>query len=296
MSLRLLKSAADYLLVYKPAGLPFHEDSEQPGVMQLLRAMEEAGQIPEGERIFPVHRLDTMTSGILVFARGRKAANQLGNEFRFSRVEKIYAAISDRAPTRVMGTISGDMEKSRDGSWKLLRTTTAPAITHFLSYPYKHGRNLRLFLLRPRTGKTHQIRVALKSIGSPVLGDGRYGGYAAARSEQRGYLHAIGIRFTIGEKVVSWVDIPTEGEEFLTSEFRMALNSAGNIFEIKWPGLKPKWKEFEERDAARKEAEKTGKRGSKRRSPASSDTPPKRKKKRPPKRRGNEDTLKPRGA
>ncbi|MCE9596363.1 MAG: RNA pseudouridine synthase [Spirochaetia bacterium] len=295
MSLRILKTAADYLIVYKPAGLPFHEDSEQPGVMQLLRAMEEAGQIPEGERIFPVHRLDTMTSGILVFARGRKAANQLGNEFRFSRVEKIYAAISDRAPTRVMGTISGDMEKSRDGSWKLLRTTNSPSITHFLSYPYKHGRNLRLFLLRPRTGKTHQIRVVLKSIGSPVLGDGRYGGYAAARSEKRGYLHAIGIRFKIGEKTVTWIEPPTEGEEFLTPEFRMTLHNAGNLFEIKWPGLKPKWKEIEERAAAKKEAaEGRGKRGS--RKPGDSDKPAKRKKKRPSKRRGNEDTLKPRGA
>ncbi len=265
MELRILARAREYIIISKPAGLPFHEEGDQPGVMQILRQMEADGKIPPGERLFPVHRLDTMTSGILVIARGRKSANQIGNEFRFSRVEKIYCAIAEKPPTRVMGTISGDMEKGREGQWKLLRTQVKPAVTHFISIPYKTDRTMRLFLLRPATGQTHQIRVAMKAIGAPILGDGRYGGYARAREEDRGYLHALAIRFRAGEKTVQVIDYPTEGREFRREGFLAALKSAGDPFSIRWPGLRHSKKKRLPEEPVRKK-----------------------KKKRPPKRRGSE--------
>lgn len=266
MSLRILARSPEYLVISKPAGLAFHQEGEEAGVMQILRQMETEGKLPAGERLFPVHRLDTITSGILVIARGRKSANQIGNEFRFGRVEKVYCAISEKAPTRVMGTISGDMEKAREGNWQLTRSQKDPAVTHFISVPYKTDRAMRLFLLRPATGKTHQIRVALKSTGSPILGDGRYGGYGRAREEERGYLHAYAIRFRSNGKTVQVIDYPTEGREFRREGFLMALKQAGDPFSIRWPGL---------RSAGKRPFDPYEK-------------PRKAKKKRPPKRRGSE--------
>lgn len=264
--LAILRSEPDFLLVYKPAGMPFHAEGETPGILQVLREMEEKGQLPPGERLFPVHRLDTVTSGILVFARGRKNADALGNEFRFSRVSKVYIAISDRPPTRVMGTVIGDIVQGREGSWKLTRETAAPSVTHFLSYPYRHVRALRVFALKPVTGKTHQIRVVMKSLGSPILGDGRYGGYRSAREEDRTYLHAAAIKFHLNGRDIQFTAAPREGIEFRTLEFLAIWKSLGNPLELKFPG------------AARKQPWREEK---------SSEKPARKKKKRPKKTRGN---------
>jgi len=61
------------------------------------------------------------------------------------------------------------MLKARRGAWKLARSKESPALTEFVSTSL--GQGLRLFLLRPYTGKTHQLRVAMKSLGAPIIGD-----------------------------------------------------------------------------------------------------------------------------
>lgn len=81
------------------------------------------------------------------------------------------------------------MTKARRGAWKLTRSMRNPAITQFSS---KNIGAYRLFILHPKTGKTHQLHVALKSLGSPILGDTRYGGTQAPRL----FLHASEIAFT----------------------------------------------------------------------------------------------------
>jgi tRNA pseudouridine32 synthase/23S rRNA pseudouridine746 synthase len=278
--LTILRSDPDFLLVYKPAGMPFHGEDKTPGVLQVIRDMEEKGFLPPGERLFPVHRLDTVTSGILVFARGRKNADALGNEFRFHRITKVYIAISDQAPTRVMGTVIGDIIKAREGSWKLTRETSKPSITHFLSFPYKHVRALRVFALKPVTGKTHQIRVVMKSLGSPILGDGRYGGYRTAREEDRTYLHAAAIKFHLNGRDVTFVCAPKDGIEFKTPEFAAVWKSLGNPLELKFPGEKKQYlKKGEEAVGPRK--------GAKPWERVAEEKPKRKKKKRPKKTRGN---------
>ena len=76
------------------------------------------------------------------------------------------------------------MARSRRGTWKLTRDEDNFAVTRFSSQSLKPG--LRLFVLQPFTGKTHQLRVAMKSIGSPILGDTLYGGDEAEHL----FLHA----------------------------------------------------------------------------------------------------------
>lgn len=84
------------------------------------------------------------------------------------------------------------MEKARRGGWKLTREPHNPAVTHFFSRSAAPG--LRLFVLRPHTGKTHRLRVAMKSLGSPILGGTLYSGGPTEIL----FLHAWKIAFACG--------------------------------------------------------------------------------------------------
>jgi tRNA pseudouridine32 synthase/23S rRNA pseudouridine746 synthase len=122
------------------------------------------------------------------------------------------------------------MLKGRRGSWKLAKTADDPAVTRFFSAALREGE--RAFLVRPFTGKTHQIRVALKSLGSPVAGDPRYADSTEARKEDRGYLHAYALRFRFREETFSFVHPPLEGERFLSEPFRRQLAAWENPWEL----------------------------------------------------------------
>ena len=120
-----------------------------------------------------------------------------------------------------MGTISGDMQRGRRGSWMLTRGTTNPAVTRFESCGVPGRRpGLRAVLLHPVTGRTHQLRVGMKSLGAPVLGDQRYAASAVATAEDRTYLHCAALRFLVGGKPMQVVCPPVEGVEFSSEPFR----------------------------------------------------------------------------
>ncbi len=192
---------ADFFVFDKPAGTSFHSE-DGTGCFAQLQA-----NFPD-ESLFPVHRLDKMTSGLLLVARNLHAARQFGERFAGHAVRKTYVALSDHKPTQKQGKIRGDMQRTRDGDWKLLRTTSNPAITRFTSYSLAPG--LRLFMLHPQTGRTHQLRVMMKALGSPILGDTRYGGTPA----DRGYLHACRLAFDWQGASITITAMPTDGELF----------------------------------------------------------------------------------
>jgi tRNA pseudouridine32 synthase/23S rRNA pseudouridine746 synthase len=196
----------DFIVVNKPTDLSFHcEDGEQ-GVAQMLQSQF-------GERLWPVHRLDKLTSGVLIFARSADAARHFQELFCQHQVAKFYLAIATQKPKKKQGEIRGDMVKGRKGSWKLLRSRENPAITRFYSYSLLPAE--RLYLLRPYSGRTHQLRVAMKSLGSPILGDARYAGEPA----DRGYLHAWGVVFNWQGETIEVMVLPNSGSRFETPEF-----------------------------------------------------------------------------
>jgi hypothetical protein len=87
------------------------------------------------------------------------------------------------------------MARGRSSSWKLLRSNSDPAVTRFQSYSLAAVQSgMRLYLLKPETGRTHQLRVAMKSLGAAILGDSLYGNAAAAAEQERMYLHAAAVR------------------------------------------------------------------------------------------------------
>lgn len=173
----------DFVVINKPAGMAVHQDKGEPG---LTGALAEQLGLP---RVWLLHRLDKPTSGVLLLALNETAASVLAQQFASQTMHKTYLALSDRKPAKKQGWVKGDMEKARRGAWKLLRSTERPAITYFTSTSIMAG--MRLFTLHPHNGKTHQLRVAMKSIGSPILGDTLYGGSPAERM----FLHAYRLYF-----------------------------------------------------------------------------------------------------
>ena len=123
------------------------------------------------------------------------------------------------------------MTRSRRSSWKLESTKINPAVTQFFSAAAGSGR--RLFLCRPYTGKTHQIRVALRSIGSGITGDDIYGSEAA----DRGYLHAFALRFPYQGGRYEFVCPPEPGELWQSGEVQQAIAEWTSPWDLAWPKL-----------------------------------------------------------
>lgn len=223
MILPILVDHPRFLLINKPAGLSFHREGEVPGVLELLRAQT------GNEDLHAVHRLDAMTSGLLLIAKGVAAARDFGALFASRQMRKYYLALAERSPKKKQGSIVGDMQKGRNGSWRLLPTRHEPAYTQFFSAGLGNG--LRLFLVRPLTGRTHQIRVALKSLGSPILGDLRYAGAAA----DRGYLHAYALAFELDGRQHAYRCLPDEGVHWQTPACQAGLARFADPAQLAWP-------------------------------------------------------------
>ncbi len=202
-----------FVVAAKPEGANFHSEDSAGFVVQTSEQI--------GCPLFSVHRLDKMTSGLLILAKSPEAAAEFTRLFEERTIEKYYLAISKRKPKKKQGWVKGDMAKARRGDYKLLATMENPAITQFISASLRPHE--RAFLIKPHTGKTHQIRVALKAIGSPCAGDERYAAAEDAKKEDRGYLHAYALRFTFEGEEFSFVLPPDEGERFASAEMKELL-------------------------------------------------------------------------
>ncbi|OTW27794.1 RNA pseudouridine synthase, partial [Vibrio parahaemolyticus] len=159
----ILHTHPDFLIINKHPNVSVHKDDGD--TMLLQEVAKQSGD----EQLYLIHRLDKMTSGILLLGRNAKAASALSQAFADRQVEKFYLAIGSKKPKKKQGLVAGDMERSRRSSWKLVNSKNNPAVTQFFSLAAEPGE--RLFLCKPHTGKTHQIRVALKSVGSGIVGD-----------------------------------------------------------------------------------------------------------------------------
>ncbi len=201
MTLKLVFEHTDFLVLDKPSGISFHSEFE-PGVVALAEAQF-------GLKLYAVHRLDKGTSGLLLLAKSSEAAAKLAELFQSQQIQKFYLALTDQKPKKKQGWVKGDMVQARRSAWKLISTLSNPAISYFVSAFYEvEGR--RVFLVKPFTGKTHQVRVALKSVSAAILGDALYQGSAADRL----YLHAYALYFSWDGVQIKLVLPPSDGTEF----------------------------------------------------------------------------------
>ena len=225
----LIENNAHFLVIYKKPNTSFHSEGGERGLFETVK------QTQGLEELYPVHRLDKVTSGLLVMAKTAAANQELIKQFKHREVQKFYLAISAKKPKKKQGLIKGDMESARRGAWKLLATQANPAITQFFSAALGEGK--RLFMVKPHTGKTHQIRVALKSIGAPILGDALYADAAACVGVDRVYLHAFSLAFKLNGQDYRFTELPREGDLYTTAEFNTAIKEFLSPWQLAWPKI-----------------------------------------------------------
>jgi tRNA pseudouridine32 synthase / 23S rRNA pseudouridine746 synthase len=200
-----------FIVINKFPDVHFHKGLAPIGLVQKIRADLSL------DELYPVHRLDTMTSGILLFARNHHTAQELTSLFRNRSIDKYYIALAPGTPQKKQGMVKGDLKKGRDGQWILSKSQGNPSLTRFISRGLGNG--LRLYLLKPYTGRTHQLRVVMKSISVPILGDPIYGNTKKHSIDfDRGYLHSFAIRFNLGGTDYSYVIRPDTGMHFQSDE------------------------------------------------------------------------------
>jgi tRNA pseudouridine65 synthase len=205
---RVLYRDEDLLVMDKPSGLAVHRGWAEDRVTALSLARRITRR-----RVYPVHRLDRGTSGVLVFALRQAVASALGEELRESRVEKRYLAIvRGRAPERAvvdrpLAAHKGGAELESVTEIRRLRVESLDVDAWRERQAAKpsrwpDGSNVySLVEAAPRTGRLHQIRRHLKHLRHPVVGDTTHGDgkhnrlFRDAFGMHRLALHAVALRF-----------------------------------------------------------------------------------------------------
>jgi 23S rRNA pseudouridine1911/1915/1917 synthase len=227
---------ADLAVVNKPAGMMVHagagatDDARNRGTLvnALLHRFGQLSGVGGGLRPGIVHRLDKETSGMIVIAKNDEAHRELAAQFLRREAKKTYLALVHGWVKFDRGTIRSSI--SRDSVRRVRMTTRASggrdAITHYvvkkrLSSPFG---KFTLLDVKIDTGRTHQIRVHLSSMGHPVVGDALYGAPRQAKSPRatlslgRNFLHAAALELRhprTGEVLAFKRGLPEELEAFL---------------------------------------------------------------------------------
>lgn len=176
--LNIIFENSELLLVDKPAGLVTHPGagSKQATLMDLvIRKYPEISGVGEEGRWGIVHRLDKDTSGVMVIARTHESHARLSEQFRQHTIHRVYKAIVRGNPKEQEGIIDAPIGRDAKDRKKM---TTRPQKGRSAESQWRLVENFKgyaLLEIRPKTGRTHQIRAHLASVNLPVLGDKVYG-------------------------------------------------------------------------------------------------------------------------
>jgi len=191
--LEVIYEDIDVVVIEKASGLlsyPLENDRSESAI-QLIRRYWKSKSLPH-LHLYLIHRLDKDTSGLMVFAKTSLARQSLQRQFEQHSVVRGYAAVCAGIPRKEQGTMKTLLGRDRGGK----RTVTTKGRLAITSYFIARSNNekqrslIRCFL---QTGRTHQVRIHLAHIGTPVLGDSIYGKLPAPRlalhAETLGFIH-----------------------------------------------------------------------------------------------------------
>jgi 23S rRNA pseudouridine955/2504/2580 synthase len=194
----VLHRDADVIVIDKPAGLAVQGGT---GTERHLDALLDALRFDAPDRPRLVHRLDKDTSGVLVLARSAAAAASLAAAFRGKTVRKAYWALTVGVPKPREGRIDLPLAKlmGSGGERVVADDDEGKRAISFYRTIAHAGTKIAWLALEPLTGRTHQLRAHAAAIGTPILGDGKYGAAAAhpagVPNARRLHLHARAIQF-----------------------------------------------------------------------------------------------------
>ncbi len=233
MNPEIIFESPEFLVLNKPAGLLMHPlpnraDTEPTLAGWLKEHYPETGGVGDAPDLRPglVHRLDRDTSGLVLIARTAEAYPELKTMFQARQVKKIYLALvrghverEKNVIRKPLGIISGTTRRSVRSAKMAKSALTEYSVLEKFSAP-DGGFKSSLLEVRPHTGRTHQIRVHLVSIGHPVLGDRLYGQRLQPEWVPRLMLHALRLEFEWAGQAMNFCAEPDRA-------FAEALKSAG---------------------------------------------------------------------
>ncbi len=190
---RVLYRDDDVLVIDKPAGLAVQGGTNTP---HHLDGLLDALRFDAAERPRLVHRLDKDTSGVLALARNAAAAAKLAEAFRGRGARKLYVAVTVGVPDPLGGRIDLPLAKDAGPRGERVAVAGESGLKAVTLYQVSDtvGGHAAYVHLSPLTGRTHQLRVHLAALGTPILGDGKYGGAGAfietVESARKLHLHA----------------------------------------------------------------------------------------------------------
>lgn len=144
-----------------------------------------------------VHRLDYDTSGLVILPLTKFALSNISKQFQARTVQKQYQALVEGQLAAEHGSIDSPIAADPDHRplYKICQTQGKPSLTHYQRLSYDKTSDLSRVLLSPVTGRSHQLRVHLLSLGHPIIGDTLYGNAANIAKSPRLCLHAANIKF-----------------------------------------------------------------------------------------------------
>ncbi len=224
MEIKVIYETPDFLMINKPAGVLVHgiegHASSNTLVDWLLKKypkVKNVGDLPAGRQALPirqgiVHRLDKDTSGVILVCLNQDFFKYAKNLFQEHKIKKKYLALVWGAVSPQKGIIKKSI-RIKDGAIK--RTVwrgkgEKEAITEYKVIKYFDG--FTLLEVMPKTGRTHQIRVHLTSIGHPIVGDSLYGHKENPFGLKRQFLHAESLEFNLinGSRIKIEAELPDD--------------------------------------------------------------------------------------
>ncbi|MCS7318147.1 MAG: RluA family pseudouridine synthase, partial [Candidatus Dojkabacteria bacterium] len=213
----------DIIVINKPINIPVHPSYKQNitlinGVVYYLKNINKNYHF-----VAPVNRLDKLTSGIVIFSKTYKAHKIISNLFKNRKVKKTYLAVVNGkylGPNIITSYIYKKPYHFRYDSTTSALPNTKFAQTNVQNLIYLEKNNLSVLKIYPVTGRTHQIRVHLSSVGYPILGDTLYGGIPYKRL----MLHSWAVEFeyyidsvnSVYDKNLTKINLQTSVKEFLS--------------------------------------------------------------------------------
>ncbi|HZH03507.1 MAG TPA: RluA family pseudouridine synthase [Myxococcaceae bacterium] len=227
-AVRVLFEDAEVLTVDKPAGMTSQATQSRAG-----DSLWDWARAHAGLEVGLVHRLDRETSGVMVFGKGWEATASLAAQFKEGSARKRYLAVTGPGLPEA-GVVDLPLSKDRTRIGRRVATRHAHGEAAVTEYRRLYGgAEFCLLELRPKTGRTHQIRAHLRAVGAPVAGDRLYEGLKqiSGRAVERCLLHALSltVRHPATGKVVTWdAPPPADIDAFLRlADVRLTASGEG---------------------------------------------------------------------